>query len=97
MNLTYLTITPNYSWDLKKIYMQEGYRRSARFVKATAGHTILSSLDTEDKLFDYWLCGTNGGRITMFNILFYFILFFCNNLFLYSIVYWYLFFIELFY
>lgn len=66
----YLTITPDYSWeDLKRAYIQESFRRGARFIRTTAGHIPLQALDSEEKLFDYWMRGTSGGRVTMFSII----------------------------
>jgi hypothetical protein len=69
--ILYLTVTPRFTWtDLKKAYIMESCRRSARFVRSIAGHVPLQSIKSEDELFEYWMKGTNGGRVTMFNVLF---------------------------
>jgi hypothetical protein len=66
----YLTITDSISWeDIRKAYIQESFRRNARFMRDTAGHVPLQSLQGNfDNLFNFWMQGSNGGRVTMFSI-----------------------------
>eukprot|EP01130_Rhizamoeba_saxonica_P017243 TRINITY_DN8280_c0_g1_i1.p1 TRINITY_DN8280_c0_g1~~TRINITY_DN8280_c0_g1_i1.p1 ORF type:complete len:1047 (-),score=246.98 TRINITY_DN8280_c0_g1_i1:59-3199(-) len=66
--IQYLTITDKYSWeDIKEPYIIEAVRRNALHI----GHVNINTIEGEvDGILSFWEEATNGGRVTMFNVLF---------------------------
>lgn len=63
----YLAITEKYSWnDLKYFYVEEAFRRNARFIS----HIALATIGNPEDLLTFWMKETKAGRVTMFNVLF---------------------------